>query len=96
MYNGASVENLAEEDKSVHGIALTRLGANIRYEFQVGRVGINLGIGPYLYGIDKTGGPLYERLILRYFFSEHLFGQVVLKTHWGNADYVEYGIGIRL
>lgn len=96
MYNGASVENLAEEDKSVHGIALTRLGANIRYEFQVGRVGINLGIGPYLYGVDKTGGPLYERLILRYFFSEQLFGQVVLKTHWGNADYVEYGIGIRL
>ena len=96
MYNGASVENLKDVDASARGIALTRLGANIRYEFQVGRFGINLGIGPYLYGIDKTGGPLYERLALRYFISENLFGHVALKTHWGNADYVEYGLGIRL
>ncbi|SDB97476.1 acyloxyacyl hydrolase [Williamwhitmania taraxaci] len=96
MYNGACVENLKDVDESAHGVALTRLGVNFRYEFQVGRIGINLGIGPYLYGIDKTGGPLYERLALRYFFSEKLFGHVALKTHWGNADYVEYGLGIRL
>ena len=96
MYNGSSVENLKDEDKSAHGIDLTRIGANIRYEFQVGRFGINLGIGPYLYGKDKTGGPLYERLALRYFISEKVFGHVALKTHWGNADYVEYGLGIRL
>lgn len=94
MYNGTSTNNITS--RSVHGIALTRLGANLHYEFQVGRIGINLGIGPYLYGIDKTGGPLYERLGLRYFVSKKMFAHMALKTHWGNADYIEYGLGIRL
>lgn len=96
MYNGTSEANLQAQGDSIHGLQLTRIGANLRYEFQVGRIGVNLGIGPYLYGKDKTGGPLYQRLALRYFFSKKVFGHIALKTHWGNADYIEYGLGIRL
>jgi Lipid A 3-O-deacylase (PagL). len=97
MHDGSNKENLISSGTPVHSdIDVTRIGANIRYEFQVGKASINLGIGPYIYRLDKTGGPLYERLALRYFFSKSIFGQIALKTHWGNADYVEYGLGIRL
>lgn len=97
MNDGSNKENLKSEGIPVNSnIEVTRIGANIRYEFQVGRASINLGIGPYIYRLDKTGGPFYERLALRYFFAQNIFGQIALKTHWGNADYVEYGVGIRL
>jgi hypothetical protein len=97
MHDGSNKENLQSNGIPVHSnIEVMRIGANLRYEFQVGRASINLGIGPYLYRLDKTGGPFYERLALRYFFAQNIFGQIALKTHWGNADYVEYGVGIRL
>jgi hypothetical protein len=35
----------------------------------------------------------YHRLGLRYQFKEHLLLNLVLKSHWARADYIEYGIG---
>ena len=39
---------------------------------------------------------LYHRVGMRYQFDNGLLLNMVLKTHWAKADYVEYGIGYTL
>lgn len=52
-----------------------------------------VGMGAYLknkYGID---GRFYHRLGFRYVFDNGINAQIMLKSHWARADYIEYGIG---
>ena len=36
---------------------------------------------------------MYHRVGLRYVFANGININLVLKSHWARADYVEYGIG---
>jgi len=38
---------------------------------------------------------LYEKLSFQYNFSKHVFANVMLKVHWGRADYIGWGFGYR-
>jgi len=65
--------------------------------------GINMGpwdgflqVGTYTYDQLKLDGNIYNRLLLRYAFSKHVFTSLGLKSHYGRADYFEFGIGYKL
>ena len=45
--------------------------------------------------IRKSNGPLYEKLSLQYNFPKDLFAMVMLKVHWGRADYIGWGLGYK-
>jgi hypothetical protein len=46
---------------------------------------------PYQY-IDNR---LYQRYGLKYSINRHLFAGVMLKTHFGTADFMEWTLGVK-
>lgn len=52
-----------------------------------------LGMGAYARDFYNPDGMLYHRLGMRYYLKNGIHFNCVLKTHWGKADYLEWGIG---
>lgn len=74
---------------------ILRPGINAAYEMVMSKLGFILNFGYYLGGIEKSNGPFYEKLSLQYNFSKNFFANVMLKVHWGRADYIGWGVGYR-
>jgi hypothetical protein len=51
------------------------------------------GMGAYLKDKFKPEEPIYHKVGMRYQFNNGINAQLVLKTHFGRADYTEAGIG---
>lgn len=74
-------------------LKIIRPGFNLGYQLVMSRVGCIFNLGYYLGGMEKSNGPLYEKLSIQYNFSEAFFMTAMLKVHWGRADYIGWGIG---
>ena len=74
---------------------ILRSGVNAAYELMLGKLGFITNLGIYLSGKEKTNGPLYEKLCFQYGFSKNFFAHVLLKVHFGRADYVGWGFGYK-
>ena len=74
---------------------IIRPGVNAAYELMLGKLGFIMNLGIYLSGKEKSNGPLYEKLCFQYGFSKNLFAHVLLKVHFGKADYIGWGIGYK-
>jgi hypothetical protein len=72
---------------------IMRPGINAAYELMVGKLGFIMNLGYYLSGKEKSNGPLYEKICFQYVFSKNFFAHVMLKVHFGRADYIGWGIG---
>ena len=44
---------------------------------------------------DLSKGNIYQKVSLRYQLSDNLFTQLALTTHFGQADYLCFGLGYR-
>ena len=74
----------------------TRYGIHVTYEMKMGKLSMLFENGIYFLQHLQTDGSIYTRLCLRYHFSQRYFACLNLKSHFGKADYFEYGIGMRL
>ncbi|HPS72743.1 MAG TPA: acyloxyacyl hydrolase [Bacteroidales bacterium] len=83
---GTIVENNTE---------IIRPGINAAYQLVLSRVGFIFNIGAYLGGAERSNGPLYEKISVQYQFSDDFFANVMLKVHFGRADYIGWGIGYK-
>jgi hypothetical protein len=57
-----------------------------------------LQAGSYVYNKYRNGSLMawiYTKFGLRYTFSNGMFANIILKTHYATADYIEFGIGYR-
>ncbi len=72
---------------------ILRAGVFAGHELLIGpfRVVVNQGI--YLYRKVNTFQDYFSRLGLRYVFHSGLMPSVSIKSHWGKADYIEWGLG---
>lgn len=73
-----------------------RIGLVGGHELILGKLSLLTQLGIYLYRPYKTDKAIYQRYGLKYDFGKHFFGIVSLKSHYGKADAVEWGIGITL
>lgn len=76
-------------------LSILRPGMNAAYQLSMGRLGFLLNLGYYLGGKEKSNGPLYEKVSVQYNFAENFFASVMLKVHFGRADYIGWGLGYR-
>ncbi|MCK5823056.1 MAG: acyloxyacyl hydrolase [Bacteroidales bacterium] len=66
-------------------------GIHLSHDFVFNKVFFTTQLGYYLYSeIDRD---FYSRLGFKYKFSKFLLANVTLKTHWGRADFIEFGLG---
>jgi hypothetical protein len=75
--------------------SIVRPGINAAYQLDLSKLGIIFNLGYYLAGEEKSNGPLYEKISFQYCFTKELFANVMLKVHWGRADYIGWGIGYK-
>ena len=74
---------------------VVRPGINAAYQLVISRVGFIFNLGLYLGGKERSNGPLYEKISLQYNFSKNFFANVMLKVHFGRADYIGWGLGYK-
>jgi len=73
-----------------------RVGIFIGHELFVNRFSIETQAGYYVYSPFDYLGPFYQRVGLKYYFSDKIFASMALKTHGAKAEAIEFGVGIRL
>ena len=72
-----------------------RQGIHVSYNTLFGPVVFNFQAGTYLFLNWNDDGLIYSRIGLNYFYKRFIFN-ISLKTHYGRADYTEWGIGYLL
>src|SRR5690606_34348942 len=73
-----------------------RVGIFIGHELIINRVSIEAQLGYYAYQPFKKDIAIYDRVGMKYRFSDKFFGVLSLKTHLFLAEALEDGIGYRI
>jgi hypothetical protein len=76
--------------------SLFQLGFYNAYVVSLDKLQLLIGMGTYIKDEYFPDSRLYHRVGLRYTASEKIIFNLSLKSHWAKADYIEYGIGIKL
>ncbi len=71
-------------------------GIGLAYELMMGEASFLFNFGYHPYGLDMSYGRWYQKLGLKVNFGNYLYGKIALNTHFGVADFIGFGLGIRL
>ncbi|MDQ3051052.1 MAG: acyloxyacyl hydrolase [Bacteroidota bacterium] len=98
VFYDSSINQKLEERNLVlkNSLQALRAGLHGSYELVIDDLSVIINMGGYLYTKLHNDGSIYHRIGLRYRLSEKLFVLMHLKSHWGKADYVEWGLGYRM
>ncbi len=95
-YDPSQLKILEQNGTPVHNnLSIIRPGINGAYQLVMSKVGFIFNMGCYLGGKEKSNGPLYEKFAFQYNFSKVFFATIMLKVHWGRADYIGWGLGYK-
>ena len=72
-----------------------KAGVYVGHELLFGRLAFGTHLGLYVYNPYKSNKFYYERLALKYHFTDCLFGEVALKAHRTAADVIEFRVGMK-
>lgn len=73
-----------------------RVGVFVGHELFINKLSIISQLGYYVYYPFDFEGKVYNRMGLKRYFGDKVFGTISLKSHAAAAEAVEFGIGIRL
>ena len=86
-----------DEDANNYTFAqLLKPGVSIAYELLMGETSFLINFGYHPWGRDMRYGRWYQKLGAKFNFGEHIYGKIALNTHFGVADFIGFGLGIRL
>ena len=73
-----------------------RVGVFLGHELFINKLSVVTQLGYYVYYPFDFEGKVYNRMGLKRYFGDKVFGSITLKSHAAAAEAVEFGIGIRL
>ncbi|OUS00438.1 deacylase [Flavobacteriales bacterium 33_180_T64] len=73
-----------------------RVGIFVGHELFINKMSVITQLGYYVYYPYDFEGQVYNRIGLKRYFGDKIFGAITLKSHGAKAEAVEFGIGIRL
>ena len=91
IYKGALKGYAVEFSKN--NIDLFQVSANVGSVFKFDRFSALISFGAYIVDVYQPAERIYQKVGVRYRFTDNLFGQLVLKSTFGRADYLLYSIG---
>lgn len=94
-FNDLSLKGIQERD-NLERKDVKRIGLITGHELHVGRFSLVTLLGTYCYKPFKRDGLFYQRYGFKYYFNPKIYAGVMLKTHLGVADNIEWNLGIRL
>lgn len=96
-YDESHIKILENEGIPVtNKLNIIRPGINGAYMLVLSKLDFIFNLGYYLGGQERSNGPFYEKLSFQYKFSKYFFANVMLKVHWGRADYIGWGFGVHI
>lgn len=94
FHNPANMQMLKNDNTPLSSDAENiQIGISIQHTLMFGKFGLHTAAGYYLKTAYKKGGYLYQKVGGRYWISESLIANVLLKTHFASAEYLEVGLG---
>jgi len=97
FYDNSISQKLEERNIELNNSLETlRPGLHGSYELVISDLSLIINMGGYMYSKLKNDGSLYHRIGLRYRVNEKVFALMQLKSHWGKADFIEWGVGYRI
>jgi hypothetical protein len=96
FYDSSDYVYLIEDEIKTSKIQTIKPGLAAGYSFLFGKLAAGVQIGRYLYAKNRQYGLFYQRLALNYSMSNRLNVRFGLKTHWGQADYLELSVGYKI
>jgi len=73
-----------------------RVGVFVGHELFINRISLEAQVGYYVYRPFKKDISIYDRVGMKYYFTDKIFGGFTIKTHLFLAEALEFGIGVRL
>ncbi|TLP78825.1 acyloxyacyl hydrolase [Maribacter sp. ACAM166] len=73
-----------------------RVGIFVGHELFINKMSIISQFGYYVYYPFDFEGSMFNRMGLKRYFGDKVYGAITLKSHGAKAEAVEFGIGIRL
>ncbi|MGA2822428.1 MAG: acyloxyacyl hydrolase [Bacteroidales bacterium] len=96
-YDESQVKILENQGADVtNKLKIARPGINAAYMLVLSKLDFILNLGYYLGGQLRSNGPFYEKISFQYKFSKDFYANVMLKVHWGKADYIGWGFGLHI
>lgn len=96
-YNAANyAQLLAQGDTISNKLQNVQIGVKLAYAYNIGRLSLPVELGYYVYTKYTSDGYIFNRIGIRYYFENNIVGIISLKTNWGVANYIEFGVGYRL
>ena len=89
---------IGKDDRIVRPIQMTKPNLSVCYSLSMTRLSYLFEFGWHLRVFEVTDlskGNIYQKVSLRYQLSDNLFTQLALTTHFGQADYLCFGLGYR-
>jgi len=96
FYDTSDYFYLLEKEVETNKIQNIKPALAAGYEFLFGALSAHVQIGRYLNAQNTVYGWLYQRMALSYRLTPRLNIRFGLKTHWGQADYIELSLGYRI
>lgn len=73
--------------------SILQIGAFVGYNIPLDKFRFVIGMGTYVKDRYNPDALFYHRVGMRYQCRNGLLLNLVLKSHWAKADYIEYGVG---
>jgi hypothetical protein len=73
-----------------------RVGIFVGHELMINRISLEAQIGYYAYQPFKKDVQIYDRVGIKYYITDKIFGGFTIKTHMFLAEALEFGIGFRI
>ena len=77
-------------------VEMLKPGIGLAYELMMGEASFIFNFGFHPYGLDMSYGRWYQKLGMKINIGKHIYGKIALNTHFGVADFIGFGLGIRL
>ena len=75
---------------------LLKPGVGLVYELMMGEASFVINFGYHPWGRDMRYGRWYQKLGMKVNFGKYIYGKIGLSTHFGVADFIGFGLGVRL
>ncbi len=95
FYDRSISEALAAEDGTPENdiSKLIRFGMHGSYAMQYKKITLGLQVGYYFYSKYTDLTRLYDRILIQYQLTSHVLLNTSIKSHYGKADFLEWGVG---
>jgi hypothetical protein len=97
IYNNTlKFERAALYDSTYQNRDIKRLSVLAGHELYFGRISLLTQIGVYVYKKIPLNPFMYQRVGIKYYWKQNFYASANLRVHFGKADGVEWGAGLRL